>query len=74
MSLGNRIAAELKGDRTIWMITAVLGLFSILAVYSASGWGSLALTRWRHDYFSGKAHGDDGFWFCGDLSVPFAAL
>ncbi|MEZ4891624.1 MAG: hypothetical protein R2778_01265 [Saprospiraceae bacterium] len=38
MSLGNRIAAELKGDRTIWMITAVLGLFSILAVYSASGW------------------------------------
>jgi cell division protein FtsW len=38
MSLGNRIAAELKGDRTIWMIIAVLGLFSILAVYSASGW------------------------------------
>ncbi len=38
MSLGNRIAAELKGDRTIWMIVAVLGLFSILAVYSASGW------------------------------------
>ena len=38
MSLGNRIAAELKGDRTIWMIIAVLSLFSILAVYSASGW------------------------------------
>ncbi len=38
MSLGNRLAAELKGDRTIWMIIAVLGLFSILAVYSASGW------------------------------------
>lgn len=37
MSLGNRIAAELRGDRTIWMIIAVLSLFSILAVYSASG-------------------------------------
>jgi len=38
MSLGNRIAAELKGDRTIWMIIAVLSLFSLLAVYSAAGW------------------------------------
>ncbi|HNG89724.1 MAG TPA: FtsW/RodA/SpoVE family cell cycle protein, partial [Saprospiraceae bacterium] len=37
MSLGNRIAAELKGDRTIWMIIAVLSLFSLLAVYSATG-------------------------------------
>lgn len=37
MSLGNRIAAELKGDRTIWMIIAVLSLFSVLAVYSATG-------------------------------------
>lgn len=37
MSLGNRIAAELKGDRTIWMIVVVLSLFSILAVYSATG-------------------------------------
>ncbi len=38
MSLGNRIAAELKGDRTIWMIVAVLSLASILAVFSSSGW------------------------------------
>jgi cell division protein FtsW len=38
MSLGNRIAAELRGDRTIWMIIAILSLFSLLAVYSASGW------------------------------------
>lgn len=37
MSFGNRIAAELKGDRTIWMIIAVLAMFSILAVYSATG-------------------------------------
>lgn len=43
MSLGNRIAAELRGDRTIWMIIAVLSLFSILAVYSATG--SLAWSR-----------------------------
>lgn len=38
MSLGARIAAELRGDRTIWMIIAVLSMFSILSVYSASGW------------------------------------
>jgi cell division protein FtsW len=38
MSLGNRIAAELRGDRTIWMIIAVLSIASLLAVYSASGW------------------------------------
>jgi cell division protein FtsW len=37
MSLGNRIAAELRGDRSIWMIIAVLCLFSVLAVYSATG-------------------------------------
>lgn len=40
--LGNRIVAELRGDRTIWMIVAVLSLFSLLAVYSATG--SLAWT------------------------------
>ncbi|MEL6124183.1 MAG: putative peptidoglycan glycosyltransferase FtsW, partial [Bacteroidota bacterium] len=28
---------HLKGDRAIWVITVVLGLFSILAVYSAAG-------------------------------------
>jgi cell division protein FtsW len=37
MSLGNRIAAQLRGDRTIWMIIAILSLFSVLAVYSATG-------------------------------------
>lgn len=37
MSLGNRIYAELGGDRVIWMIMAVLGVASILAVYSATG-------------------------------------
>lgn len=37
MSLGNKILAELRGDRTIWAIIAVLSLFSILAVYSATG-------------------------------------
>jgi cell division protein FtsW len=36
MSISNRIAAELRGDRTIWMVIALLSLFSILAVYSAS--------------------------------------
>jgi cell division protein FtsW len=37
VSLLNRVNAELKGDRVIWMIVAILALFSILAVYSSSG-------------------------------------
>ncbi|MBK9338713.1 MAG: cell division protein FtsW [Lewinellaceae bacterium] len=37
MSFGNKIAAELRGDRTIWMIIAVLSIISLLAVYSATG-------------------------------------
>lgn len=37
MSLGTRIAAELKGDRAIWAILAVLAIFSILVVYSSTG-------------------------------------
>ena len=43
MSIGSRIYSELRGDRTIWMIVAILALFSILAVYSATG--SLAYTN-----------------------------
>ncbi len=37
MSIGNRLYAGLRGDRAIWMIVAVLALFSILSVYSATG-------------------------------------
>lgn len=37
MSIGNRLYAELRGDRSIWMIVAVLAIFSLLAVYSATG-------------------------------------
>ncbi len=37
MSLGNRLYAELRGDRVIWMILAVLALFSLLLVYSSTG-------------------------------------
>ncbi len=36
-TIGKRISAELKGDRVIWMILAVLVLFSLLTVYSATG-------------------------------------
>ncbi len=36
MSLGARIYATLRGDKVIWMILAVLAMFSILAVYSAT--------------------------------------
>ena len=37
MSLTNRILAELKGDRTIWMIVILLSLFSMLIIYSSTG-------------------------------------
>lgn len=37
MNLGTKIYASLQGDRVIWMILAVLSIFSILAVYSSTG-------------------------------------
>lgn len=37
MNFGARIYAELRGDRVIWMILALLSIFSILAVYSSTG-------------------------------------
>ncbi len=37
MSFSARVAAELRGDRVIWAILALLALFSILAVYSSTG-------------------------------------
>lgn len=37
MGIGARIYTELRGDRVIWMIIAVLAMFSILSVYSATG-------------------------------------
>ena len=37
MNIGAKIYAELQGDRVIWMILAVLSMFSILAVYSSTG-------------------------------------
>lgn len=37
MSVSTRLYAELRGDRTIWAIMAVLAIFSILAVYSSTG-------------------------------------
>lgn len=37
MSIGTRIYAELRGDRAIWAIIAILAIFSILAVYSSTG-------------------------------------
>jgi cell division protein FtsW len=36
MSFGNQLYAKLRGDRVIWMIVAILSIYSILAVYSAS--------------------------------------
>ena len=37
MSFSARIAAELRGDRMVWAILVLLGLFYLLAVYSATG-------------------------------------
>ena len=37
MSIENRIYAELRGDRVVWMIVLLLAIFSILTVYSATG-------------------------------------
>ena len=32
-----RLSAELRGDRSIWAVIAVLAVFSLLAVYSSTG-------------------------------------
>lgn len=37
MTLIQKIYYDLKGDKAIWLIVLLLGIFSILAVYSASG-------------------------------------
>ena len=37
MSITNRIQAELRGDRIIWMIVLLLAICSVLVVYSATG-------------------------------------
>ncbi|MCP3930028.1 MAG: FtsW/RodA/SpoVE family cell cycle protein [Bacteroidetes bacterium] len=37
MSLGTRLYAELRGDRAIWAIVALLAIISILVVYSSTG-------------------------------------
>lgn len=37
MNFGARLYAELRGDRVIWTILAVLSIFSILTVYSSTG-------------------------------------
>lgn len=36
MSLGNRLYAELRGDRVIWAILALLAIISVLLVYSST--------------------------------------
>ena len=36
MSMINKVTAELKGDRVIWAVVAVLAMISILTIYSSS--------------------------------------
>jgi len=47
MSVNSRIYAELRGDRVIWMIVALLALFSLIIVYSATG--TLAFKYFKGD-------------------------
>ena len=44
MSFGKQVYAKLRGDRVIWMILAVLAIFSIMAVYSST---TTLAYRWR---------------------------
>ncbi|MEL6391177.1 MAG: FtsW/RodA/SpoVE family cell cycle protein [Bacteroidota bacterium] len=37
MSIGTRIATELRGDRIIWAVVVLLSIVSVLAVYSSTG-------------------------------------
>ncbi|MCO6482248.1 MAG: FtsW/RodA/SpoVE family cell cycle protein [Flavobacteriales bacterium] len=41
--MNNLFDQHLKGDRTIWVVALLLGITSVLAVYSASSW-----MGWRH--------------------------
>ncbi|MCB0629943.1 MAG: putative peptidoglycan glycosyltransferase FtsW [Saprospiraceae bacterium] len=44
-NIAARIYADLKGDKAIWAVMVLLGIFSILAVYSASATWLLAYKR-----------------------------
>jgi cell division protein FtsW len=51
MSLANRINAELKGDRVIWAIVAILAFISILAVYSSTSYLAVAKEGGRTEFY-----------------------
>jgi cell division protein FtsW len=51
MSLSNRINAELKGDRVIWAIVAILAFISILAVYSSTSYLAVAKEGGRTEFY-----------------------
>lgn len=51
MSFGNRIYAELRGDRTIWMILIILAIFSVLTVYSATGHMAFRLKNGNTEFY-----------------------
>ena len=52
-TLVTRINSELRGDRAIWAIFAVLAVFSLLAVYSSSG-----ILAYRNMGGNTEAYGD----------------
>jgi cell division protein FtsW len=51
MSIANRITAELKGDRVIWAIVAILAFISILAVYSSTSYLAVAKEGGRTEFY-----------------------
>ncbi len=54
MSVGARIYAELRGDRVIWAIIAILAMFSILTVYSSTGSLAYRLKGGNTEFFLTK--------------------
>lgn len=51
MNVVNDIYHHLKGDRVIWLIVGLLGIFSILAVYSAAGSMAFKMRDGNTEYY-----------------------
>ncbi|NNE28129.1 MAG: FtsW/RodA/SpoVE family cell cycle protein [Saprospiraceae bacterium] len=67
MSLGTKINDSLQGDRVIWGILALLSLFSLLAVYSASGSMAFKLRGGNTEYYLMKHM----FFVCVGLGLTY---
>jgi len=50
-TLGKSIRSELRGDTAIWLVTIVLALISILAVYSSTGSMAFRVKNGNTEFF-----------------------